>query len=44
MEVFAIPLCILAFAFLMNGFPNIHIGTKKYYKNKKDKYGKKTNV
>ena len=38
MEFLVIPLSILAFAFLMNGFPDIHIGTKKYYKSKKDKY------
>ena len=36
MEYFAIPLSILAFAFLVNGFPTINI-TKKYYnKSKKE--------
>ena len=29
MEYFAIPLAILAFAFLVNGFPKIHIGKKE---------------
>lgn len=36
MEVFAIPLSILAFAFLLNGFPKIKI-TRNYYNNEKDK-------
>lgn len=31
MEWLILPLTILAFAFLFNGFPDIHIGTKKYY-------------
>lgn len=34
MGIFAIPLCIIAFAFLVNGFPDINIGNKitnKYY-------------
>ena len=35
MEYFAIPLSILAFAFLVNGFPRINI-TKNYYNNTKD--------
>ena len=39
MELFVIPLIVLAFAFLINGFPNIHIGNKNYY----DKDGKKRN-
>ena len=40
MEFLAIPLAILAFAFVLNGFPNIHIGRKeihKHYHNKDDK-------
>jgi hypothetical protein len=37
MEIFVIPLIILAFAFTIHGFPNIHIGSKNYY----DKDGKK---
>lgn len=38
MDFLAIPLAILAFAFLLNGFPDINIGNKitnKYY-NKED--------
>jgi hypothetical protein len=37
--LFVIPAIVLAFAFLVNGFPNIHIGSKNYY----DKDGKKKN-
>jgi hypothetical protein len=39
MEWLAAPLIVLAFAFMMNGFPNIHIGRKeihKHYHNKED--------
>ena len=36
MEYFAIPLGILAFAFLVNGFPNINITHKHYHNGKKE--------
>lgn len=37
MEWLILPTSILAFAFLMHGFPDIHIGSKNYYSNDKEK-------
>ena len=39
MDIFVVPLIILALAFLFNGFPDINIGNKtiKKYYNKKEK-------
>jgi hypothetical protein len=37
MEWLAIPLALLAMAFIFNGFPSIHIGSKHYHNNKDEK-------
>lgn len=37
MEWLSLPLALVGLALIFHGFPNIHIGTKKYYnKNNKD--------
>ena len=36
MEFLAVPLALLALAFIINGFPNIHIGAKHYHNKDKD--------
>ena len=37
MPYLMLPLTVLAFAFVLHGFPNIHIGSKKYYTKDKKK-------
>lgn len=34
MEWLSLPLTIISLAFIIHGFPNIHIGIKKYYSKK----------
>ncbi len=36
MEWLSLPLALIGIALIFHGFPNIHIGTKKYYKNDKN--------
>lgn len=36
MEFLAVPLTVLAIAFIVNGFPNIHIGAKHYHNKDKN--------
>jgi hypothetical protein len=45
MEWLAIPLSLLAMAFMFNGFPSIHFGSKHehYHDNTKTKNDQKTN-